>query len=351
MIKLLNENLLSFRTSKDSETNRETLSVVTSNKIVKNTNTSEGEINRKKSYDIKNKNVQSYTPINREILKINAPDIDNWNEKPMMIKVYDNEKGIPQVEVNVLQDTYQNRANLYVLAFPFNGLLKKIPEDPKYRIYKGVLASSSKPFFYNGKRYRKVLYLVIEPNLNLFDKDHKYHTDSIDITLESFAIFNDSQNKKKTNHDTYTLKIISKSGDYIERFDTEILDNEINMTNEPGTLLWTTFKFLTREEREKQKNEENESNGNVGEKAPRKKLNKGDKPSYIKDGVLITQNKHGIRKEVILNKPRNNNSNYCGYDPSNNYYDKYDKYEDYDDYDNNRNRKKKSPNKRKKNWK
>ena len=121
------------------------------------------------------------------------------------------------------------------------------------------------------------------------------------------------------------------------------------MTNEPGTLLWTTFKFLTKEERERQKNEENESNGNVGEKAPRKKLNKGDKPSYIKDGVLITQNKHGIRKEVILNKPRNNN--YCGYDPSNNYYDKYDKYEDYDDYDNNRNHKKKTQSKKKKNWK
>jgi hypothetical protein len=148
--------------------------------------------------------VEKIYPLNREILRIAAPikaidGVTNCTEKklafdlPMSIFISYTVNNQPLVEIRC-HDHGENKANIFVIAFPFNGMILPIKEDPRYRIYRGMIVSSVKPFFFNNRRYRKVLYLIIEPNMNLFNPDHKYHTDTIDIKLESFSLFEDKEN-------------------------------------------------------------------------------------------------------------------------------------------------------------
>ena len=45
-------------------------------------------------------NGKSTIPLNKELMKINAPEIRAVMDNPMRIKVYDNERSQPQVELN-----------------------------------------------------------------------------------------------------------------------------------------------------------------------------------------------------------------------------------------------------------
>jgi hypothetical protein len=324
MLKLINEELLNFKysKSKDAHSDKNVITILSGESIIRSDNIT-----------------HKLSPLNKDIIKINTRNTKDYYNDPMSIKVYTNERNIPQVEVNVLGNNFDNRTNLYIVAFPFNGYVKKIPEDPKYRIYKGVLAYSMKPFTFNDKSYKKVLYLVIEPNLNLFSPDHKYHTDTIPIVLESYNDIYGEDDKIKTVHETFNLVLTDKDGAYSTVWEKEEFDEKITLEQDEEAPLWTTFKFLPREEREKAKLEKGEYTNENKPKYIQK--HKSDKPYYIKDGIMITENKHGIRKEVVLNK---NNEDY-NYNRS-----KYE-YDDYDNYGNNKYRKKnKKRYNNKKNW-
>ena len=217
MLKLVNEELMSYSTIVTEEKGKcyTKIKVATSNKMQQYENDPRFNRDNTQGRPIKQKanssrkivsNIDALKPINREIIRISAPlkkieEFENQSfdsktvefDLPMSINVSDSmNTRQPKVEVRC-HEQGDDRANLYIVAFPFNGMIKPIPDNPQYRIYKGLIATSAKPFFFNNKRYRKVLYLVIEINKNLFKLDHKYHADEINIQLESYGLFTDPE--------------------------------------------------------------------------------------------------------------------------------------------------------------
>ena len=330
MLKLINEELMAYSTITTTEKGKTytKIKVATSNKLQQYENDSRyNRNNREEKQNVPKKtkpgasivsNIDSLKPINREIIRISAPlknigDFMAQDETsreidfdlPMSIKVDASNKYQPHVEVRC-HEQGDDRANLYVLAFPFNGMIKPIPENPQYRIYRGLIASSAKPFFFNNRKYRKVLYLVVEINKNLFNKDHKYHTDKIDIQIESYALFTDRETEdKKTNCETFTLSIVSSDGEYITDWKYNTVDEAIMMSVEPGQQLWTTYDMGARKDTNKYQQNHNDAPAKKNYNNPNKQ-----KQVTIEGGMMVTLNKHGIRKEIPMknNHGRNQRS-------------------------------------------
>jgi hypothetical protein len=247
--------------------------------------------------------------VNREILRISAPSREiessfkaglkfasfpiDWKKYPMSVYVTSLSRYSRQVDLRC-HETGDDKANIFIIAFPFNGMIKPIKEDPRYRVYKGFISSSIKPFFHANRKYRKVLYLVIEINKNLFKKDHQFHTDNIDISLESYALFTDKySNERKTNHEKMTLNITSPNGDHSLEWNYEVIDHEIFM-NLPNVDLWPTYTF-SKDGADSQKSIPQSRN----------KKKSGQRPMVVEGNTMVTTNKHGIRKEIPLGKERN----------------------------------------------
>lgn len=328
MFKLINEDLMSYEPvevfDKKTQKSFTKLKVVTSNKIQQYEGSRNFQ-NRSQPYQSNHTYIERSTssnrngientsekllPVNREILRISAPLKTMGNfvgydsrelmfDLPMSINVDCANQYKPLVEIRC-HERGEDRANIYVVAFPFNGMIRPIVQNPQYRIYKGLIASSAKPFFYQSRRYRKVLYLIIEPNKNLFNKDHKYHTDSIDIALESFSIYTDRDtSEKKTNYEKMVLSIISAEGDSNISWEYETINKPVYMNTETSEPLWETYTF---EKRETQFNGTSNSR-----KFEHTKSNKNNNPPQRVEGnTIITTNKHGIRKEVTINNRRSN---------------------------------------------
>lgn len=327
MLNIINEELMSYSTISTTEKgkNYTKIKVATSNKLQQYENDS--RYNRDRNRDTQQEtpkkagptakivsNIDALKPINREIIRISAPlkNIGDFIGKeehtaneigfdlPMSINVNAENKYQPRVEVRC-HEQGDDRANLYVIAFPFNGMIKPIPENPQYRIYKGLIASSAKPFFFNNRKYRKVLYLVIEINKNLFKPDHKYHTDSIDIQFDSYALFDDRETgEKKTNCESFKLSILSADGDYATNWEYSVADEPIMMAAEPGQQLWVTYNMS--------EHKHNNTHNNNSDRF-KKRYNK-QKPVSVEGDMMVTTNKHGIRKEIPMknNHQRNQRS-------------------------------------------
>ncbi|MCM1214041.1 MAG: hypothetical protein NC548_05925 [Lachnospiraceae bacterium] len=293
MITILNDDLFSFehKTGSDrhSGTKVSRLVVSTSNKLVR--------YSREKTKNDKGVDMSSTPQLvstSREILSITTPiDKENdWNKLPISVSVMDNERRIPQINIRCLgEDEKRRNANIYVLAIPFNGMIVPIPEDPTYRIYKGMIGSSQRPIYVHGRRYRKVLYLVIEPNMALLDPEHKHHVREISVKVESFAVYKDNElGEDRTNHETYTFKVIDADGMYTEDMQQETLEEAVMIEHDQSVELWHTFRFT--------RNQKDGTQPNPSRRSPSKA--KSQPEGYVQGNVLITKNKHGIRKEVSL---------------------------------------------------
>lgn len=329
MLNLINEELMAYSTITTNEKGKSytKIKVATSNKLQQYENDTRHNRNNRDNREEYRKepkksngativsNADVLKPIDREIIRISAPlknigDFIAQDEMsreinfdlPMSINVDSTNKYQPRVEVRC-HEQGDDRANLYVVAFPFNGMIKPIPENPQYRIYRGLIASSARSFFFNNRKYRKVLYLVIEVNKNLFNPDHKYHTDKIDIQLESYALFTDREtNEKKTNCEVFKLSVVSAVGEYISEWEYNTVDEAIMMTVEPGQQLWTTYDMNAHRD-----NHKNNTHNNGDFK---KKNNSKQKAVTYEGDMMVTTNKHGIRKEIPMNNRGNRNQKY-----------------------------------------
>lgn len=325
MLTLINEDLMSFATTEmvDRKTGRSytKIQVMTSNKLQQY----EDRINAKQYGGAKRRpttkstapnRIESHSDsllsINREILRISAPianaspnDSSDTNydriidfECPMSINITYQNRFQPQVDIRC-HTHGEDRANVYVIAFPFNGMIRPLEENPCYRIYKGLIASSAKPFFFNNRKYRKVLYLIIEVNKNLYREDHPHHKDTVEIDLESFALFDDRENpgKRKTNYEKCRLTFLPQ-GNYIPEWTYNVIDEPVMMNVEAGRQLWPTYQF------------ERKGNQPKSQGQPGKKLKNGQKPVTVEGDMLVTTNRHGIRKEMPM--PNRNRPNFNG---------------------------------------
>ena len=331
MLNIINEELMAYSTITTVEKGKQytKIKVATSNKLQQYENDSRYPKTRDGQKSFKKEKtgpsvqvgitsrVEALKPINREIIRISAPlknigdfeaqPIDSKTidfDLPMSINVNSANKYQPLVEVRC-HEQGDDRANVYVVAFPFNGMIKPIPENPQYRIYKGLIASSAKPFFFNNRKYRKVLYMVIEINKNLFKPDHKYHTDSIKIDFESFALFDDRETgEKKTTCEKFTVNIVSDKGDCLTHWEYNVADEAIMMAADPGQQLWVTYDMSAHKNNSQNNNQRFNKNGNS-------RGNYKKQQTFTVEGdMMVTTNKHGIRKEIPMNNHHKKNRNY-----------------------------------------
>ena len=364
MLTFVNGELFSYnaRTEKNDQTGKSILQlkVATSNALVtyakgskmdKYHNPQESkDINPK--YDIDMRDNPEIVPINRDILTVNYVSEDQLKDPSLLmtqatsLKVVENRNGIPVVSARCLIEDSPNKSNLYVVAYPFNGMLTPIENDPHYRIYKGMIMSSVRPFYFNGKHYRKILYLVIEPHMALFDQNHKYHTDHIDIKLESYAIFKDRESgDEKTNHEIFTLHLSDKIS--TSNWEYEVLNYPYKIEPSTGTSLWTTFHFKPNQGNRNFNNPQSRSQYNENDyQRPTTRSGQntgrphnGQKSGYVEGNTYVTTNRHGIRKEVPMG------NNFSKYKEPNKDFDQMLKdsgmYDDYsDDRRNSRNNRK-----------
>lgn len=354
MLAIVNEDLMSFEpTFVDDQINHRNyfkLRVLTSTKLLQRQSDlgrkdprSRKDTSRRGDYCLVDRS-DRIIPVNREVLRISAPFKEisntlltkekfksyplNWNQYPMSVNVTSTSRFTNQVEIRC-HHTGEDRANIFVVAFPFNGMIRPLKEDPRYRIYKGFISSSIKPFFHNNHKYRKVLYLVIEINKNLFRPDHYFHTDKIDIEFESFALFTDRDtDEKKTNREKMILNITSPNGDFNLDWEYETINDSILM-NIPNMDLWPTFDFnKARQDGEMVNHRPNSRRNGKKKYTPR--------PMVVEGNTMVTTNKHGIRKEIPIGKGKPNHRDY-----QDSYYDR-DSYPQKNGTRNNQNRNRRS---------
>ena len=178
MLTFVNEELFSYEVKHDTNAQKKDilqLGVSTSNFLVSYAKGSKMDKYKNpkqdqkidKQHDIDMRDNPVIVPINREILSVNYVT-DNQCEDPSLLmsqptslKVTENNRGIHQVSVRCLKEGYDNKSDIYVVAFPFNGMIRPIEADPTYRMYKGLIMSSVRPFYFDVRRYRNILYLFI----------------------------------------------------------------------------------------------------------------------------------------------------------------------------------------------
>lgn len=229
MLNIINESLFNFDTMRGTNDYGEyyKLSVNSTSKAVK----------------IMNDN--SVVPITRPIIRLVSPDKDYSNYN-LNVSTRENDRHNINVLVKADKRNTHN-ANVFVIAFPFNGIVKPIPENKQYRIYKGFINISDKMSInFNNKKYRKILYMVIEPNMNLFNEDHKYHTDKIELNLESFTYINRNSKDDTQDFTPYTdyeaMKLVITKNTYSVQWDSKKMDNLVDMSRFKGQPLWVTYR-------------------------------------------------------------------------------------------------------------
>lgn len=150
----------------------------------------------------------------------------NYNSNNMQLTSSKVEGG----NVNVLLksfDTNKYDMRLYLVALPFNGLAAHIPQSNLYRIHKGFLyTSKARNIQVGDSTYKKVLYLLVEPNVRMLDPENPKHVSSIDLVFDSYNIENvPGSEEKKTVQETITLTMrLSDDEPYTIKWDKQEVD-------------------------------------------------------------------------------------------------------------------------------
>lgn len=86
--------------------------------------------------------------------------------------------------------------DVYMVAIPFNGIIKPIERSYDYRIFRAVIVKSDKrDIEFEGAFYKNIAYMILVPNMQLLLKeDHKYRKDALSfefsyVTREKEPVF------------------------------------------------------------------------------------------------------------------------------------------------------------------
>lgn len=289
MYTLINEDLFSFRFTQDSGQQSNfphQMEICSANELVRYPKEEEQEPSTNGQVVV---NMQKTTPIYRKILSVFSVD-DDFTNHPMSYRAQwnvFNERPNPFVSIRC-HDRGDDHANLFIIAFPFNGRLKPIPPSNQYRILKGTIVSSVKNFWYRNTKYRKVLYLIIEPNADHIDPENPA------VVLEGFGIYHDLHNDgaEMTKHETLKITFTDACGNYSAESEHEIIDHAVQLESYTGEELWKTAKIDPPQKKPQGNGYNNNRNTSGYHEAPQ--------------GVRVTKNKNGIRKEVPIGGRRDN---------------------------------------------
>lgn len=197
MIKIINEELFNVISTKEENENGEFF------KTAYNT-----------SFDVKNAKTGKMAP--RIITTAISPEEDPNNGN---VNIHSNVNKFGNLRVSLRTDERNKHdVNVYLIAIPFNGFIQEIEKSFNYRIYRGlVIHSDKKNIEFNGETYKKVAYMMVVVNEKMFDEDHKYHTDTIDLTVNTFNLETDPDTQEKYTVQTTNTVSFTKNGSYFTR--------------------------------------------------------------------------------------------------------------------------------------
>ena len=137
--------------------------------------------------------------INRNITTIFSGEED-YNSNNVGIRTVKGQNGSVRVSINSSENnTYDT--NIYLIAIPFNGFIEEIEKSFQYRIYRGIMVKADKRTIeFNGKTYKKIVYMIVVPNEKMLDENHKYHEDELQLKISSYNL------ETKEDGTTDTLK-------------------------------------------------------------------------------------------------------------------------------------------------
>ena len=196
MIQVINEELFNVASTREENENGEFF------KTVFNT-----------SFGVKNSKTGKVTQ--RAITTAVSP-YEDPNCGNMSIHTTINKFGNPNVNLRT-NDKNVTDTDVFLIAIPFNGFIQEIEKSFNYRIYRGfVVHSDKKNIEFDEKTYKKVAYMMVTINSKVFDKDHKYHTDDISLTVNTFNLETDATTQeKKTVKTTTTISFTNDNGEIV----------------------------------------------------------------------------------------------------------------------------------------
>jgi hypothetical protein len=195
MLKIINEDLFSFILENcNSEMHGDfvKLSIQTSRSIVKG---DEGN--------------DRYIPSVRTFARLISPDKE-YSKYNLGVSSKQLENNSTQILFKCTPDVKNNNL-IYLVAFPFNGIIKPIPESKEYRILKGMISSSEQySVLYNNKKYKKVLYLILSLRQSVLDNKPEAY---IPFSVESYAYYKDGNGGVSTIKETLSVDMYSDRGE------------------------------------------------------------------------------------------------------------------------------------------
>lgn len=153
-------------------------------------------------------------PYTRSVLDVYYDDLE-YHELGLSMTFVQNRggKGESQLPLKCFADgEAQFDSELFLIAIPFNGTLDIIPKSYDYRILGGTIVKSQyKNIQIEGDstKYNKILYLAVSPDSRkLYDADHSYHKDSIDVNITWYNVEpNQGQRDSDSVKHTTTISI------------------------------------------------------------------------------------------------------------------------------------------------
>jgi len=238
--------------------------------------------------------LSSITSINSEIpsrIVTVTSSSQNYNDNKTAVAV----RLTGNNNVNVLvKSNERNKYNsdVFLVAFPFNGIAAPILESKAFRIHKGtIVVSDKKNIPFRGTTYKKILYLVVEPNMHLFDSTNRIKPSEIDFSLTSYNLFTGSDKK------TVTIKETMKIGIAEDGFDVSWTEAECAPIDKNA--FGTTPLFVRYEKAEKVA-------------APATNRIPYTKPAYQKSNDTKKNAYAGKGKSSLGNKSNTSNKPYTG---------------------------------------
>jgi len=187
---------------------------------------------------------------------------EDYNDSNMAVHASAGFKGSEKISIRASERNKYD-SDLVMVAIPFNGIAQPIEPSHNFRIHKGMVATSNKRNIeYDGNLYKKVLYLMIEPNNALFKPDHKYHVDEINLDFVSYNLETKEDATTTTVKTTSTLRITEGA---IEFYVSSEECEEISADTFRGQKLFTTMQHNTHKgsnHRNTRNNSFNRNNGN-----------------------------------------------------------------------------------------
>ena len=206
--------------------------------------------------------------------------------------------GKPIVKINA-SDENKFDTDVYMIAIPFNGIIKPIEKSFDFRIFRAFIANSDRRNIeFDGEFYKSIAYMIVVPNIQLLNEDHKYSKESLVFNFSFVTRSSDRDGETRSEETTVSLTF-TKEGLVSVKEVNDVPNDYADDFTKRGPL----FPIYKPEEKSKKESKpkksiepENKNSKNVAEERRKKMLDKFEQPKtpYVKKKKPNTSPKNPV---------------------------------------------------------